>query len=207
MRQPKECGRDRCSSLLAGGGNPQRSARRTAPGMVDTIHKELLHLGQTAIRPAYDPLVVPCQLQGATVLVIWAPGGPTRPYKARLSLGKDNQEFGYYLRKGSSTVRATGRDEAELLSLAATVPFDDRINQTARLEDLSLELMRAFLAEVGSDLAAEASALDVVWFPDGPGGAKFTNPDVPRSSKQRCRVTADGRAWLTRHAAPGGSAS
>jgi hypothetical protein len=33
------------------------------------------------------------------------------------------------------------------------VPFDDRINQRAKIEDLSRELMRDYLTSVGSDLA------------------------------------------------------
>lgn len=59
--------------------------------------------------------------------MLWSPGGQTRPYKAKLSLGRDAKEWAYFIRKGSSTVRAKGADEQELLSLAATVPFDDRI--------------------------------------------------------------------------------
>ena len=81
------------------------------------------------------------------------------PYKARLGLGKDGREWGYFIRKGSSTVRAKGADEQELLSLAATVPFDDRLNQRARIEDLSLDLIRSFLEEVESDLAKPAKSM------------------------------------------------
>ena len=102
-----------------------------------------------------------------------------------------------------------------MLSLAATVPFDDRYRQTASLDDLSRRLVQGFLRDIGSDLAAEAADLpmaalgqrmnivggppeamfpknvgllffndrphdffpatqiDVVWFPDGPGGDRF----------------------------------
>ena len=55
--------------------------------------------------------------------------------------------------------QAKGADEAEFLSLAATVPFDDRINQRARVADLSPDLMVGFLTEVGSALAADADSL------------------------------------------------
>lgn len=67
----------------------------------------------------------------------------------------------YYLRKHTSTVKASGRDERELLNLAATVPFDDRYRQTADLSDLSPYLMRDFLHDIGSELAAEARELDI----------------------------------------------
>ncbi|MHB8762841.1 MAG: hypothetical protein ACYDA8_00635 [Deferrisomatales bacterium] len=59
-------------------------------------------------------------------------------------------------------MRAKGPDETELLSLAATVPFDDRINQRAKVEDLSRELMMDYLKRVGSDLAAQATALPLL---------------------------------------------
>jgi len=48
------------------------------------------------------------------------------------------------------------------MSLAASVPFDDRMNQTATLDDLDLGLMRAYLKQVKSDLFAEAAKMDFV---------------------------------------------
>ncbi len=106
---------------------------------------------------------MPYELDGKAILVIWVPGGQTRPYKARVTLGtKGSGDWAYFIRKGSSTVRAKGQDESELLSLAATVPFDDRVNQRARVEDLSRDLMREFLTEVGSDLALAAGTLPLV---------------------------------------------
>ena len=149
------------------------------------------------------------------VVVLWVPGGETGPYKAKVNLTTKRPEWAYFIRKHSSTVRAKGGDERELLGLAATVPFDDRYHQASSLEDLSLRLIEQFLREVGSDLAAEAAELsmatlgqrmnivggppeamfpknvgllffndrphdffpatqiDVVWFPDGPGGDHF----------------------------------
>ena len=183
---------------------------------MDAIQKEVLNLGHNALQPFYHPVMVPVVVDGKHVLVLWAPGGQTRPYKAKLTLGKDAKDWGYFLRKGSSTVRAKGADEQELLSLAATVPFDDRINQRARLDDLSRNLVREFLTAVGSDLAKPAKTMrieslgrqmnivggpeeapfplnvgllffnpephrffpgtqiDVVWFPEGAGGDRFT---------------------------------
>lgn len=61
----------------------------------------------------------------------------------------------------SSTVEAKGDTEQELLSLAAKVPFDDRYNQSARIDDLSKPLMQTFLQEVGSELADDAATLSV----------------------------------------------
>jgi len=145
----------------------------------DSIQKEILNLGYSAIQPAYHPIVAPCVVDGVPILVIWAPGGQTRPYKAKLDLAKNCKDYGYFIRKQSSTVRAKGADETELLSLAATVPFDDRINQKARVDDLSHDLIVDFLAEVGSELADSAASLSVLELGrqmnivDGPTEAPF----------------------------------
>ena len=181
----------------------------------DRIQKEILSLGHNAIQPNYHPVMAPYIIDSRSILVVWVPGGQTRPNKARVSLSKENKEYAYFIRKGSSTVRARWNDEIELLSLAATVPFDDRFNQQSRVEDLSIGLMRDFLKEVGSELASDkvtqslltlgrqmnviggpveaplpinagllffnpepyrffpVTQIDVVWFPDGPGGDQF----------------------------------
>ena len=89
------------------------------------------------------------------------PGGETRPYKAKVSLSKEKNDWAYYIRKQSSTIRAKGEDERELIGLAATVPFDDRYNQSASMDDLSLRLIEEFLKEVGSDLAEKAPTLEM----------------------------------------------
>jgi len=196
-------------------GRPVLPPKGIDPDRIDGIQKEILNLGHAALQPNYHPLAVPYQVEGRSVLVIWVPGGETRPYKARVSLARGAREWAYYIRRHSSTVKARGEDERELLGLAATVPFDDRYNQAASLDDLSPRLMEAFLREVGSDLADDAANLstealglqmnvvggppeaafpknvgllffneephrffpatqiDVVWFPEGPGGNRF----------------------------------
>jgi len=77
-------------------------------------------------------------------------------------LKKGGREFAYYIPKGSVTVRARHQDETELMSLAATVPFDDRLNQRAVVEDLSRELMLDFLQEVGSDLFSQVPKVPLI---------------------------------------------
>ena len=131
-------------------------------GQIDAIQKEILKLGHNAIQPYYHPVVVPAELNGRNILVIWVLGGQTRPYKARVSFAKDSKDYAYFIRKGSSTVRAKGTDETELMALAATVPFDDRINQGAKIEDLSRELIQDYLKQVSSDLAKPARTLPLL---------------------------------------------
>ena len=196
-------------------GRPVLPPKGIPPDSIDAIQKELLNLGNSAMQPYYHPLTGTYDIDGRTILVLWVPGGETRPYKAKANLTKGRSEWAYFVRKHTSTVRARGQDERELLSLAATVPFDDRYRQTASLDDLSHRLIQEFLRDIGSDLASEAAGLsieslgqrlnivggppeamfpknvgllffndrphdffpatqiDVVWFPDGPGGDHF----------------------------------
>jgi ATP-dependent DNA helicase RecG len=107
----------------------------------DRIQKELLNLGHSAIRPQYHPIAAPYVVDGKLVLVLWAPGGRTRPYRARASLSKDSTEEAWFIRKNSSTVKAQGADLTELMSLAASVPLDDRENAFAKVGDLSRDLI------------------------------------------------------------------
>ena len=148
-------------------------------GSLDAMQKEMLHLGHSAIQPPYHPLLFPEVVDGRRVLVIWVPGGPARPYKAKATLAKDAREWRYYLRKGSSTVRASGPDEQELMGLANQIPFDDRVNQQATMADLDLGLIRTFLRAIRSDLYSTSGTMDFealcrqMQLVDGPPEATF----------------------------------
>ncbi len=126
---------------------------------LDAIQKEIVELGYRIV-PYYHPIIAPFEFSGRHILVLWSAGGQTRPYKAPVSLTKGKREFAYYIRKGPVTVRAGHRDEIELMSLAAAIPFDDRMNQRAGLNNLDLGLIRAYLKQINSDLFRESAGLD-----------------------------------------------
>ena len=123
---------------------------------IDKIQKEILNLGHHVIQPSYHPITAHYTISEKNILVLWAPGGETRPYKAKTTISKTAKDWDYYIRKQSSTLKAKGADERSLIALANTVPYDDRYNQSATIEDLSQRLIREFLDDVGSDLGAEA---------------------------------------------------
>ena len=220
-------------------GQPVLPPKGIDSGRIDSVQNELLRLGQSAMQPHYHPLTGVYEVEGRTILALWAPGGETRPYKARVSLARGGTDWAYYIRRHSSTVRARGADERELLSLAATVPFDDRYHQEASLTDLSPRLIERFLRDVGSDLALEtglstealgrrmnivggpseacfpknvgllflneaphrffpATQIDVVWFPDGPGGDRFEEKELrgPLAVILREAIDFIGRNYL-----------
>jgi len=127
---------------------------------LDKIQRQLLSYCNL-IQPPYSPILSVERFEDRNLILLWAPGGQTRPYKVPRAVTAKNKEYHYYIRCYSSTIEARGDDLRELFSLAATVPFDDRFNQFASMEDLSLRLITEFLREVGSDLAEEADSLSV----------------------------------------------
>jgi ATP-dependent DNA helicase RecG len=128
---------------------------------LDSIQKEIIELGHRII-PYYHPVISPHEINGKYILVLWATGGQSRPYKAPVSLAKKNREYAYYIRKGSLTVRAGYQDEVELMGLTAKVPFDDRMHHSTTPKDLDLGLIRTYLRQVGSDLYETSAAMDFV---------------------------------------------
>lgn len=141
-------------------GKPVLPPKGLEPEQVDAIQKKLLDLAHK-IRPAYHAIAVPATVQGKLILVIWVPGGDLRPYKAPVSLAKDNKEYVYYIRRHANSVEAKGPDEQELIALANKVPFDDRVNQRAPVGALQPNLIQSFLTRVKSDLAATAGSRPV----------------------------------------------
>ncbi len=149
------------------------------PKRIDAIQKEILNLGHSSIQPFYHPVMEPAVIDGRHILILWVPGGPARPYKAGVTLGKNATEWAYYIRKGSNTVRAKGSDERELLGLANNIPFDDRVNHRATLADLDLGLIRTFLRAIGSELYKISAKMEFealcrqMQIVDGPPEAMF----------------------------------
>ena len=125
---------------------------------LDKIQQELLANCQL-IQPPYFPILSVVEVEHRTLIVLWAPGGQNRPYKAPASVSSKHKTWHPYIRRYSSTVEAKGQIEQELLSLSAKVPLDDRFAQSACVDDLSKPLMEAFLLEVGSALAEDATVL------------------------------------------------
>ena len=125
---------------------------------LDGIQKKLHEICHK-LQPTYFPVVEPYEIDGKHILVVWVPGGEHRPYKAPKSLAK-NAEMLYYIRRLSSTAKVNTQEEQQLLQLAAKIPFDDRINHHASIDDLSLAEIRMFLQDVKSDLFQSSQGMD-----------------------------------------------
>ena len=127
---------------------------------IDAIQKELLNICYF-ISPNYFPVVELVTVQEKYILVIWCPPGDTRPYKAPKSVGSSKHEKVYYIRRFSSTIMAGDADQQRLLELVAKVPFDNRINHHASMDDFNLTHIASFLNEVNSALYTQLPNLSL----------------------------------------------
>ena len=152
-----------------------------ADNQLDKIQRELLQYCNQ-IQPPYFPVLSTEEFAGKNLVVLWAPGGQTRPYSCPKEVTARHRTQHYYIRRYSSTVEARGDDQRELISLAATVPFDDRMCRAATIDDLSLPLIRSFLKDIGSSLyqeRAKASLVELARLMNIVDGAKETV--IPRN--------------------------
>ena len=127
---------------------------------LDAIQKKLIELSHKLI-PVYIPVFQPYLINGKHILVVFAPAGDNRPYKAPISLSEKRTERAMFIKRGSKTVKVkdASDDERRLIELTARIPFDDRINQTASIDDLSLRLIQNYLKEVRSSLYDESTKI------------------------------------------------
>ena len=124
---------------------------------IEEIQREIR--GQcNRLDPTYQPVLFPEVYEGKRLLILWAPGGDNRPYQAPEVLNSSRRAF--YVRQGPETVKARGDLLRQLLERTAKVPFDDRRNGEARIEDVSPTLVRRFLADVRSDLVLGDTKVD-----------------------------------------------
>lgn len=139
-------------------GMPVFPVKGIAQDKIDGILKRLVGLCH-CIEPLYNPIVEPVMLDGVHLIVIWVPGGSGRPYKASKDVLSEKTSKHYYIRKFSSTMVASADEEKELFYVSSDIPFDDRPNLLASVDDLDLGLMREHLKEVGSDLYGQSESM------------------------------------------------
>lgn len=135
-------------------GRPVLPPRGLDPGALDGIQQRIRVLCKNWIAPEIQPVLSPELVDGRHILVIWVPGSDIRPHEAAEVLEKGaRREF--YVRTNSDTVKAQHELRAQLLALTAKVPFDDRRNLEASVDDISEPRVRRFLRDVRSRLEAE----------------------------------------------------
>lgn len=138
-------------------GQPVLPPAGLQQNQLDAIQKEIVQLAHR-VNPNYFPITSPYELEGNHILVMWCPAGDNRPYTAPESLAKGAQRFPY-VRITSNSIKAQGVNLTRLQELAARIPFDDRINNQATLNDLDLGTIREYLQEIKSNLLEESATM------------------------------------------------
>ncbi len=140
-------------------GRPVLPPNGLNPDQIDCIQGQIIEICHR-LQPNYLPIVQPYVFQRRHILVMYAPAGDMRPYSAPEGLSNEGLKNRFsYIRSGSRNIKAQGETLRRLQELAARIPFDDRINQVASLNELNLGLIREFLQEVKSDLAEESATM------------------------------------------------
>jgi ATP-dependent DNA helicase RecG len=128
-------------------------------GSIDKINRELLNVCNL-IEPRYIPVTEHIVFDGKDLLIIWIPGGKNRPYKCPDRLSESSGKS-YYIRKLANSIKANALDIQELFALSEIIPYDDRINPKADIEDLRPPLILNFLHEVNSGLYDAAKTMKI----------------------------------------------
>ncbi|MEO0042953.1 MAG: hypothetical protein RL329_2401 [Bacteroidota bacterium] len=143
------------------GGRPIRPVKGFNPHDFEKVQKELLNYCNLIV-PSYFPRLSLEGIDDKHVLVIWAPAGSNRPYKVPDDVTIKKKEYNFRIRQYSSSTIPNREQELELIQLTAKIPFDDRVNFHARVEDMSYALMREHLSKTKSRLFKESILMDVV---------------------------------------------
>ena len=122
---------------------------------LDKIQNELFQYCNL-IEPRYIPRLEVVEYQGKNLLYLWCSAGDAGPYSAPMDVyGKDaeSRHKEYWIKPFSIKTIAKQGDKFELFNKFNSVPFDDRVNQQAKISDIQLGHIRDFLVEGNSALA------------------------------------------------------
>ena len=139
------------------GVNDNKEVEGVNKSEIDSISKKIIELCNK-IQPTYFPVIEPFEYNNKHILILYCPGGLERPYKAPKSLVKP-YNYKLYIRHGPCTVVANHKEEIELINLSV-IPFDDRINHKANIDDLDDSLINKYLKETNLNLK-ELSKIDI----------------------------------------------
>lgn len=131
-------------------------AKRPVKGLkakeIAEIQKKMIGFNKL-INPEYFPKLFVEEVDGMQIIVLWIPGGSSRPYEAPEYVTAKEKKYNYYIRQYASTICANIEQTKELISLANQVPYDDRPNLIATIDDISPVLVQDYLRVSGSRLA------------------------------------------------------
>lgn len=118
---------------------------------IDSIQKDIVEKCHY-IEPLYIPRIEVEEYEGKKIIVLLVAPGHDRPYRASKNIFANQSIKSYYIRKGSLTIEANDKQVRELYDNSMYIPFDDRDNPYAQLDDLDKFLIQNHLKQVKSSL-------------------------------------------------------
>jgi len=85
-------------------GQPLYPLKGVPTGQIDKTQLDIFNKCKL-IKPDYLPVVEVVDYQEKKFIIIWVPGGNSRPYSSPKTMAKDNNERVNWIRKMSSTVK------------------------------------------------------------------------------------------------------
>ncbi len=137
-------------------------AKRPVKGLktseLASIQKDMIGFNNL-VKPHYAPKLSIEQVDGKQILILWVVAGSERPYEVPETITSKHKSWTYYIRRYASSIEAKGEDKEELIALSNNIPFDDRSNTQAGLDDISIMLLKGYLIKVKSRLASQVGKL------------------------------------------------
>ena len=122
-----------------------RTAQRPVEGLstqeLGIIQQKMIGFNNL-LNPVYNPHLFVETVDDKSILVLWVPGGPNRPYQVPEVITAREKRYFYYIRKYANSVKANLEEQQELIALANQVPFDDRPNTQATLDKISMLFLK-----------------------------------------------------------------
>lgn len=131
----------------------------------EQVQKELIGYCNL-IQPSFFSRLSLEEIDDKQVVVIWVPAGSNRPYKVPDDVTAKHKIYNYRIRQFSSSIVPNSEQETKLVQLTAKIPFDDRVNSNAAIDDLSFALMREHLSKTKSRLYNESSSMGIAELAD-----------------------------------------
>lgn len=122
------------------------------------IQKDMIGFNNL-VKPYYAPRLFIEDVDGKRIIVLWVLAGNERPYEVPETITAKHKTRKYFIRKYASSIEAKGTDKEELIALTNNIPYDDRANTHAHIDDLSMVLIQDYLRKSQSKLAADVGKL------------------------------------------------
>jgi ATP-dependent DNA helicase RecG len=135
-----------------------KTAKRPVKGIstaqIAKLQREMIGFNNL-LQPAYHAKLFIEDVDDKQIVILWIPGGSNRPYQVPEQITATTKKNFYYIRKYANSVKANIEEQQELIALANQVPFDDRSNTQAKVENISMVLVKDYLVNIKSKLAEQ----------------------------------------------------